>query len=262
MFGNVPTSFFSLFQVTTIDEWNVIADPVVKMDTTWRFFFVTFIAFASWTMISVLTAVASDSMIAATSDKKDQELKEQEKKQRLFITFLRDSFYEADTDGNGLLDTDEFQAMINNDFVYKQMKALGIHLTKEEMLKAWEMLDVDESGELTIDEFVTGLAYLQERLSAMHVVNVDYNLKRTTARINKKMADVWKLIEHLSNQNQEVRSLLLNNEQLRKQQQLYLWLWRRWAHKYGDRQRLAQMPPIPLEALPLELQKLHSGLAG
>eukprot|EP00971_Amphidinium_carterae_P178661 3544211-Amphidinium_carterae.2 len=80
----------------------------------------------AWTMISILTAVASDSMIAATVDRKEQELKEVqrcigvsitlstefhplqlhkggtfndvlqvERKQRQFMIFLRDAFYEA-----------------------------------------------------------------------------------------------------------------------------------------------------------------------
>merc|ERR1711957_889605 len=118
-------------------------------------FFVFYIAFAAWTMISVLTAIAADNMIAATSDRKEMELREQEIKQRAFISFLRNTFYEADTDGNGLLDREEFEALMAKEMVTKEMGRLGVNLTDSDLFKAWQMLDIDDSGELTIDEFVS-----------------------------------------------------------------------------------------------------------
>merc|ERR1712137_885888 len=101
-----------------------------------------------------------------------------EKKTKSFISFLRDAFLDADADGNGVLDLEEFNGLVEKDFVYKRMKELGIQLSHDELLKAFELLDVDDSGELTIDEFVEGLGYMQEGLATKHIVNVDYSLKR------------------------------------------------------------------------------------
>merc|ERR1712151_24187 len=126
----------------------------------WRLFFVFFIAFASWTMLSVLTAVASTHMIEATSDRKESEIQEQELKHKLFIGFLQDAFVESDTDGNGYLDKEEFESLIAKPEVHRHMRELGVHLTPDELNKAWSMLDMDGSGELNIEEFVTGLSYL------------------------------------------------------------------------------------------------------
>lgn len=233
-FQDVPTSLFTLFQLTTTDNWDDIAYPLVEIDARWRLFFVFFIAFASWTMISVLTAVASDNMIAATTDRKDLELKEQEARHMQFINFLRDSFMEADSDGNGVLDKEEFSAMMGKDFVHKRMKELGIHLSQEELFKAWDMLDIDESGELTIDEFVTGLSYLQEGLATKHIVNVDYSLKRVTIRCEARLQKLQETLKEIEQQGQEILRALEEQEQTNQEQHLSLWLWQRWALKQED----------------------------
>mmetsp|Transcript_37518 Transcript_37518/g.86587 ORF Transcript_37518/g.86587 Transcript_37518/m.86587 type:complete len:463 (+) Transcript_37518:142-1530(+) len=253
-FQNVPTAFFALFQVTTTDNWDYIAGPLITLHPMWRIFFVLFIVFMAWTMISILTAVASDSMIAATVDRKEQELKEVERKQRQFMIFLRDAFYEADTDGNGVLDCEEFDQMMQKEFVQQQMKKLGVNLTQDELKGAWQLLDVDGSGELTIDLFVSGLAYLQERLSAIHVVNVDYNLKRTSARMHLRLAKVAEYLEELKRQNEQVDAWVKDSKAMKQQQVVLLWLWQRWAAK-GDPEALKSMVPITASELPEQLRR-------
>lgn len=229
-FRTVPDSIFTLFQVTTQDNWNQIAIPVIALNKSWRIFFFIFIAFASWIMISVLTAVASDSMIAATSDRKEQERQLRLKKYEEFIQFLRRSFEDADADGNGLLDREEFEAMMEQEFVLKQMRSLGVDITPEELRKAWEMLDIDDSGELTIDEFVAGLSFLTEVLSTKHIVNIDYSLRRTAVRIEKDVDCLLDELLEVRDQNLKILEHLKNQDAHYKQHELSLWLWKEWAN--------------------------------
>jgi len=207
-FRDVPTSAFTLFQLTTIDNWDDIAYPLVELNPWWRLFFVFFIAFASWTMISVLTAVASNKMISATADRKETEGRVQETRYQAFIEFLRESFVAADSDGNGVLDMGEFSTMISQEFVHKRMKELGVYLSRKELFKAWEMLDIDESGELTIDEFVTGLSTLQEGLATKHMVSVDYSLKKVTLKTEARMEQVSLDTQELAKESASVHQLI------------------------------------------------------
>jgi len=233
-FTNVVTSFFTLFQVTTIDNWEEIATPIIEHDeatsSLWRCFFVLYIAFASWTMISTLTAVASDSMIAATTDQKESELKELESKQKLFVDFLRDTFHEADADGNGLLDKAEFREMIRMDVVLRRMRELGVDMSQEELENVFDTLDIDQSGELSIDEFVTGLSYFQEGLSTKHVVNIDYSLRRITHRIEQRMNNLSAEVHEVFRQNKEILILQKSHEELREKQRMTLQLFKEWAN--------------------------------
>mmetsp|Transcript_154822 Transcript_154822/g.288646 ORF Transcript_154822/g.288646 Transcript_154822/m.288646 type:complete len:491 (-) Transcript_154822:58-1530(-) len=229
--GDVGKSLFTLFQLTTIDNWDMLAMPICSIAPRWRIFFAFFIMFASWIMISVLTAVASNSMIEATSDRKEKEQEELEHKHLMFIEFLREVFHDADVDGNEVLDRDEFSALMEKDFVHKKMRALGIHFTEDELFKAWDMLDIDESGEITIDEFVTGLSYLQEGLATKHIVNVEYSMKRVNARLDQRLQRVREEMSELMDQVKTINNKLVEQTDAQHQQQLSFWLWQQWAAK-------------------------------
>merc|ERR1719210_1891954 len=139
-------------------------------------------------------------------------------KHKQFLGFLHESFLEADADGNGLLDKDEFSDLMRKDFVHKQMKDLGIHLTHEELFKAWDMLDIDESGELTIEEFVTGLSYLQEGLATKHILNVDYSLRRVAVKCEDRMEKISLAMNRVVKNNEDLLRQLSRKE-LRDEEQ-------------------------------------------
>mmetsp|Transcript_79534 Transcript_79534/g.200032 ORF Transcript_79534/g.200032 Transcript_79534/m.200032 type:complete len:505 (-) Transcript_79534:69-1583(-) len=251
-FRDVPTSAFTLFQLTTIDNWDDIAYPLIELNPWWRLFFVFFIAFASWSMISVLTAVASNKMIAATADRKETESRVQEKRYQAFIDFLRESFVTADSDGNGVLDMEEFSTMISQDFVHKRMKELGVYLSRKELFKAWEMLDIDESGELTIDEFVTGLSTLQEGLATKHMVSVDYSLKRITLKTEARMEQISKEAQELASESEHVHQIIKDQWSSPLHPELSNWMkWR--AHSdFGPWMR-QNMPETSVQFAPEDL---------
>mmetsp|Transcript_41287 Transcript_41287/g.119423 ORF Transcript_41287/g.119423 Transcript_41287/m.119423 type:complete len:527 (-) Transcript_41287:120-1700(-) len=230
-FQDVPTSLFTLFRVSTQDDWMTIAGPLVADHPAWSLFFVAFIVFVSWTMISVLTAVASESMVAATTDRMEGEKHAQDKKAKAFIDFLSEAFTKADTDGNGFLDKNEFETMMKKDFVAEQMQQMGFTMTEDEIMKAWDMLDVDRAGELTIGSFVNGLAYLQEKLTTRHVMNLHYLLRKVSRRLDMCIADISQQLEGLHEENEAIASCLLSSEASQEQGQLHTWLWYQWMRK-------------------------------
>merc|ERR1712207_93725 len=118
---------------------------------------------------------------------------------------------------------------MKRDFVHIRMKELGIQLSSEEMLKAWDMLDVDDSGELTIDEFVDGLGYLQEGLATKHIVNVDYSLKGVERQVQQRMDGIQNAVRPVTQQNEKILSVIRKQERKDALHQPSLWLWQRWA---------------------------------
>merc|ERR1711879_1097452 len=127
----------------------------------------------------------------------------EEKGRMDFIMFLRECFSHADTDGNGVLDSKEFAALIDNEAVTTKIRELGVTLPTEELRLAFNMLDVDEDGELTIDEFIHGLALLQQTLNTKHVVLLDYNLQRMQVQLVHKFQtiDTAMSASHKKNEN-------------------------------------------------------------
>jgi len=228
-FKDVSTSAFTLFQLMTTDNWDDVASPLVTINPYWRLFFYCFIAFASWIMISVLTAVASDTFIAATADRKLEEQAEEHTNHMLFVSFLKDSFIAADKDGNNKVDKEEFDHLIKQSQVAARMRALGITMSVVEFQKAWDMLDVDDSGELTIEEFVNGFSFLQEGLATKHIVHVDYGLKRITVQAEQMLEEVSLKFRECEVNNGIIAKLLNKQEQFHKRNAEPMMLWQRWV---------------------------------
>lgn len=180
-------------------------------------------------MIAALTGLAADCMITESSNQREREEKEREEREQEFIEFLSAAFKKADTDGNGMLDTDEFNTMMEQEFVLKRMKKLGVNLSKDDMIRAWRICDVDGNGELSIDEFVDGLRYMQEELRTRHVVDVDYKLKRFASGLDGRLQQLNLSIDELRGQNAEIASAISAQETLTDDINMSLSLFSHWS---------------------------------
>jgi hypothetical protein len=242
MFADIPTSMFTLFQLTTADDWMHIAQPVISMDQRpvvrffWRLFFIFFITFMSWTMLSLLTAVASETMISNTSYKKRDMVQLHEIQRQKFLSFLCEEFVSADVDRNGVLDKQEFTELMHTPSVRLNMKEHGIVLEDNDIERTWKTFDVDDSGVLDINELVDGFALLQEGLATKHVATIGYSLKRFSLQAEQDMTCLEEGAEKLQEQAQELR------QRIQAQQNLYREEWTRFLrqHREEGREKLAR----------------------
>merc|ERR1711979_115137 len=106
----------------------------------------------------------------------------------------------------------------------QEMLNHGIHLQDQDLGKIWDTFDIDESGELNIDELVSGFAYLQEGLATKHVANVGYSLKRFNVKIDNSMGNLELSIDRLAKQQEEMfRRVLTQQEQYQAQWSQFMW---------------------------------------
>ncbi len=99
-FGNLGASFFTLFQIMTLESWSEgIARPVMeKFPYSWVFF-LSFIMIATFTVINLFIAAIVDSFSAASHEEreentrhlKESKLQEDEKRQQQIINEELDS---------------------------------------------------------------------------------------------------------------------------------------------------------------------------
>lgn len=232
-FRDLFTSMFSLFQVCTLDNWIDIAQPVLNVDIRWRFFFIFFIPIGSWTMISILAAVASESVVESAMGRAENQKKEEEEIRKAMTNSLREAFLEADSDGNGLLDKEEFISLIHKDEVIDKIRGGSSESTgsfsPEEMMSVWDSLDSNRTGELTIDEFVSGFALLSEGLAAKHIATFDYNLQKACLKVLKRIELLNESMIELRSRNTQLLSDLRQQVSRRKKFEMQFRLWRTYA---------------------------------
>jgi len=154
-FATVPRSMFTLFQIVTFESWSErIVRHVMKKQPGMVLFFVIFIAICSFGLLNIVVGVVVESTLS-TSQKDDEKLKraEERDRQRVF-DHLREIFEVADEDGSGTLTLSEVLKAVNKPEIYNKLKM--IEFPVEDPKQVFMLLDYDNSGELSIDEFIAG----------------------------------------------------------------------------------------------------------
>lgn len=186
-FSDMPTSLFLLFQLTTTDDWARVATPLVQFSHWWRVFFVAFITVMSWTMLSLLTAVASETLISEAGNKKKEDSITKELARHTFAQFLCTEFAKADSDANGELDRDEFESLMADEVIRKVVLENGIPLKAHDSARFWKMFDIDDSGSVTIQELVSGFSSLREGLEPRHIADLSMLIQKFSRKVESTM---------------------------------------------------------------------------
>lgn len=76
-FGDIGTTFFTLFQLMTLEGWNTIAQSVMDTEPQAWAFFVLFIIFTNFTTLNLLFGIIVDAMEKAKEEEVREEMAEQ-----------------------------------------------------------------------------------------------------------------------------------------------------------------------------------------
>merc|ERR1719221_138818 len=87
----------------------------------------------------------------------------------LYLKKVRQFFIEADTDKSGTLSWEEFESHMQNTKIKAYFQTLDLDVSQAHLV--FELLDVDNSDEVTVDEFLEGCMRLKG-----HARSVDVNL--------------------------------------------------------------------------------------
>lgn len=107
IFGTVPDSMFVLFNVMNGDQGTL--EPLLKIMPVMKLVFALFMITTSWAILSILTAVVSENMIAVTEKSRaEREAIEFKVNERRKVAKLTEIFAALDEDKSGEVDEREF----------------------------------------------------------------------------------------------------------------------------------------------------------
>lgn len=144
-YGDLALSMFSIYEtITEGQHWDVIMEPLVIYCSPWlKIIFFLYSAFVFFALLNVVTGAFVESAIrTGTEDRK-----------KLLMFQMKQLFEVADTDGSGSISWDEFSAQLDNPQMLEYLK--GIDLDPDEAADLFNLLDIDESGEIDSDDLVS-----------------------------------------------------------------------------------------------------------
>jgi len=167
-YGSLLTTIFSLFRAVTGGvTWGDLVKPLMEEISPYiGFVFVLYIGFVVLCIMNVVTGVfVETSLRRAEADKESG-----------FLRLLESSFQKADVDGNGTITSDEFLcAFSENSF------AESMNVGPSDAAAIFDLLDVDESGEVDIEEFVLGCLRIRGECRGLDMASLMYFNKRIAA---------------------------------------------------------------------------------
>lgn len=161
MFGSVAGTLYSLYKAMSGGaDWGDIAQPLEdRIHVLFAPLFSAYIAFAVFAVLNVVTGVfVNEAMKMAASDQEFVIEEELARKGSDVNEFIR-MFIEADADGSGTVSWAEFTEHMEDDRVKAYFKVLDLNVDEAQQL--FDLLDSDNTGEVSIDAFVKGCVKLK-----------------------------------------------------------------------------------------------------
>jgi len=189
MFSNVGNSMFYLFQLTS--QWSLVPlFPLLKASPFICVSFTLFYIYSGWVIVAVMTGTVSFTMISFKERMVQDDDSREEEKRHFVKLVLTDIFEQLDSNGDGELDYEEFQALLKSKEV---LLLLSDHtdINIQDLEDMWQWIDTDKSGSVTIPEFFEGFELLNEPFQQKTLLRVQ---ERVSGEIHETIHTLEELV--------------------------------------------------------------------
>jgi len=182
MFGSLLRAVYTLYQAVSGGiSWGEIGSVLIGIDPMHGLVLSFFTFFTTFALLNIITGIFVDSSINSAQSDKEEVIQEQLHRQSSAMTEMRKLFANADRDGSGTMNLEEFETHLKSKEVRAHFLSLGIEVDKVKGL--FRLLDLDMSGELSLDEFVLGCTRLKGPAKSIDLATLMYEYMR--------MSDDW-----------------------------------------------------------------------
>lgn len=185
-FGTVVKSMFTLFQVTTASGWSDIAALAVKVEPWTAFFFMIYLHVTTFAILNVMMAVIVENTLDQAGNTRSKFERKKLLSHRQAFQEIFKVFKDADSNADGLLNKDEYAALIKRADMSKHFESLGLKTGEVENL--FGILDYDGSGCLDATEFVHGLLKAVGKAKARDIMAAHCSLKKMEKEAKRQIA--------------------------------------------------------------------------
>jgi len=195
-FGTVPNALLSLFMgISGGIDWIELKEPLAEVNSIYGWVFLFYIFFMIFGVLNVVVASFVDS--ASQISRKDRELVTQNEmeRQKQYAANIRRFFHEADVDGTGTLSWEEFEDYLHNPKVQAYFQSFELDVSQARTL--FKLLDLDESNDVGIDEFVEGCMRMKGPARSIDVNMLLYESEKMIDRTVEFMAYVEDQFENM-----------------------------------------------------------------
>jgi hypothetical protein len=181
-YGTSSRAIYTLFEVTLAGCWPTYFRPLIEQ-VSGRFvvFVVLYIAGVVFAVIRIITAIFLRETLRVASDDAEMMLTEETRKKNAYLKKLEHVFKAVDTSGNGTLNLEELEAILQNHEIRSWLKVLELEFHDAQGL--FQLLDPGD-GEITYDDFLKGVTRLKGTARSIDVVSILWSNDKMAKSLN------------------------------------------------------------------------------
>eukprot|EP00931_Biecheleriopsis_adriatica_P115868 TRINITY_DN9161_c0_g1_i1.p1 TRINITY_DN9161_c0_g1~~TRINITY_DN9161_c0_g1_i1.p1 ORF type:complete len:576 (-),score=118.11 TRINITY_DN9161_c0_g1_i1:217-1944(-) len=192
-FGGIFRSIFTLFMTIAGGiDWKDAAVPLFEVGELAIIFFLVYVALMILCVMNVLLGIFCQCALETAASDKENVIQLQLQEKSKFVDTLKTLFAGWDDSGDGRCSLEEFENHLQDETTQALLSSLEIESRDAVML--FELLDTDGSGEVDLNEFVTGCITLRGGAKAVHMEKINAMNKLFTDRFQHIEAQMDKLV--------------------------------------------------------------------
>lgn len=206
-FGSMPATMYTLVQVITLESWSqVIARPVLQVQPVFFIVFLLFLFLTTFGMLNIIVGVIVENTLNAAKQNQDLQEKRAQKQLRKDLQALKIVFEEADSDGSGTLELEEFEEICKIEDVKRMLQRMEIPMEDPPML--FEILDEEGSGSITFGSFTQGVLKVKGPPTGVDMKTMQVGVTGITRRL-VRLEDSVTSLQKMALDNERTNRLIL-----------------------------------------------------
>jgi len=195
-FGSMLRSIYTLFlTITGGVDWGEVAQMLVNIQPFMGLAFMAYIGFCLLCVFNIVTCVFVDKANSFTKTDVDNMVIEELSNRQQWIEEMRGILSNADSDGTDTLNRDEFVEYISDTRVQAYFRNIGLNVEKDNAMALFKLIDLDDSGTVTLEEFVEGCAQFVGNARQLDIARAQHELRHCSKQM-KEMPEFIKAEFH------------------------------------------------------------------
>jgi len=186
-FGSVEVSMRTLLMaISGGTDWIQFTNMLDAVSALYSLIFILYIMLVFHGVLHVIASIFVDSAMNTSKQEKDDLIFQEMNRGDSYMTLIQTVLQEADKDMSGTISWGEFQKYLDDPRMKEFFKAIELDVTEARGL--YKLLDVDESDEVPIEEFVTGCFRLKGAGKSLDLASLMHENKKVMRVLMKFMS--------------------------------------------------------------------------
>lgn len=194
-FSSLPVTMLTLLQFATLDSVGAIYKPLIELDWFLATYFICVILVVSIVLMNLVAAIIINSALEQAMQDKELLKRDEASRRKKMLRDLNEMFHRVDEDGSGELSKEELTLASAEDkaFIYSCTEV-------EDPLEFFDMIDVDKTGAVDIDEFCEGVWQAVVSKAPIETRRMELMIKamrRDIKVLDKRQRDIASMLRQL-----------------------------------------------------------------